>query len=54
MAGCLCVAASRSQAVGTLQDAFYCQVEMKRLGIPSDTPVAVQQWCVLGDWEGHP
>ncbi|KAI8462258.1 MAG: hypothetical protein J3K34DRAFT_200570 [Monoraphidium minutum] len=25
-------------------DAFYCQVEQLRLGIPRDTPCAVQQW----------
>ena len=25
-------------------DAFYCQVEAKRLGIPRDQPLAVQQW----------
>ena len=27
-------------------DCFYCQVEQKRLGIPREQPVAVQQWCV--------
>lgn len=25
-------------------DCFYAQVEMVRLGIPDDKPVAVQQW----------
>jgi DNA polymerase eta len=25
-------------------DAFYCQVEHVRLGIPLDKPLAVQQW----------
>lgn len=27
-------------------DAFYAQCEMVRLGVPKDTPLAVQQWCV--------
>jgi len=25
-------------------DCFYCQVEQRRLNIPAETPVAVQQW----------
>lgn len=25
-------------------DCFYCQVEQKRLGIPRDVPMCVQQW----------
>lgn len=25
-------------------DAFYCQVEHRRLAIPQDVPLAVQQW----------
>ena len=29
-----------------LPDCYYAQVEAKRLGIPRDVPLAVQQWCV--------
>ncbi|KAK3367107.1 hypothetical protein B0T24DRAFT_709695, partial [Lasiosphaeria ovina] len=28
-------------------DCFYAQVEMVRLGVPEDQPLAVQQWCGL-------
>lgn len=28
-------------------DCFYAQVEQRRLGIPADQPVAVQQWGSL-------
>jgi len=29
-------------------DAWYCQVEQKRLSIPTEQPCGVQQWCVAG------
>jgi nucleotidyltransferase/DNA polymerase involved in DNA repair len=31
----------------TMIDCFYCQVEQVHLGIPYDTPAAVQQWQSL-------
>lgn len=35
-------------------DAFYAQVEHKRLNIPRDKPLAVQQWYVLSPFLSSP